>query len=102
MEDWSQIFPTARVDHLPPLDSNHTPILISTTGKCSTIPLHNQKPFCFEAMWLRPETCERIMAKAWEGGGGLDHRMISLRRWMIPALVSCTGVGQSSIKLLIR
>ncbi|CAN0854236.1 hypothetical protein LINGRAHAP2_LOCUS5868 [Linum grandiflorum] len=47
---WRHRFPEASVKHLPRLHSDHRPILLSTTG-FARIP--KQKPFRFEAMWLK-------------------------------------------------
>ena len=58
---WIHLFPNANISHLPALDSNHNPLLLSTSGDFSNLP----KPFKFEAFWVRDISSHSVIAKAW-------------------------------------
>lgn len=53
----------AQVRHLPRTTSYHNPIKISVHSCLSTNPLN--WPFRFEAMWLKHETFDDLIAQVW-------------------------------------
>ncbi|CAL5416172.1 unnamed protein product [Camellia sinensis] len=52
-DSWRHLFPEAWVQHLPMINSDHCPLLISLFG---TIPQHSKRPFRIEAAWLTHPT----------------------------------------------
>lgn len=50
---WSTRFSRALVKHLPAVQSDHTPLLISHDGFAPLEVLN--KPFCFQAAWMTHE-----------------------------------------------
>ncbi|KAL0434525.1 UNVERIFIED_CONTAM: putative mitochondrial protein [Sesamum latifolium] len=60
-----KFFPNARVQHLPPLGSDHAPLILDVMGSAQPpLPIPN-KPIRFEALWLRSKQCEEVVRKAW-------------------------------------
>lgn len=59
--DWLNLFPHARVFHLPAISSDHSLILLNTSidSLCS-------KPFRFENMWLDDKTCYDTVFTGWK------------------------------------
>lgn len=57
------MFVDAQVRHLPRTTSYHNPIKISVHSCLSTNPLN--RPFRFEAMWLKHETFDDLIAQVW-------------------------------------
>lgn len=64
--EWLNIFPKAKVFHLTSLVSDHLPLTLRM------VPNHRRKKAKkmsrFEAMWLRDQSCEEVVQKAWEEG----------------------------------
>jgi hypothetical protein len=60
-QNWVLQFPNSLINHLPATQSDHCPILISTSGSYRNIP----KPFRFEAFWTRDKSSHAIVAEAW-------------------------------------
>lgn len=58
---WRQLHPDATIIHLPNFASDHSPLLLNTTGNISRGPW----PFRFEAMWLQVPSCYAIIKNAW-------------------------------------
>ena len=58
---WRLAFPRASIAHLRAINSDHAPLLLDTNPKDSFA----HKPFCFEAAWIRDNSCNSIMEKAW-------------------------------------
>ncbi|XP_062028506.1 uncharacterized protein LOC133744408 [Rosa rugosa] len=61
---WFDIFGYAKLVHLPPSDSDHSPILLHA----STIPLPQRTRihrFKFEAFWLQHHECDPLVKQAW-------------------------------------
>jgi hypothetical protein len=52
------LFPNSLINHIPATQSDHCPVLISTTGSYQNIP----KPFCFEAFWTRDKSSHCVVA----------------------------------------
>jgi hypothetical protein len=59
--NWVHLFPNALVNHLPAFQSDHCPILISTTGSYRNL----LKPFHFEAFWTWDQSSHSVVALAW-------------------------------------
>ncbi|KAG8379884.1 hypothetical protein BUALT_Bualt07G0135700 [Buddleja alternifolia] len=59
---WINLFPQAFVSHLPAINSDHSPILLHTDSH----QLGGPKPFCFENMWTRDDTCKDTIFGAWQ------------------------------------
>lgn len=61
--EWSLLYETARVKHLPALQSDHCPLLISSNGFS---PLNEvNRPFRFQAAWLTHENFKDFIHTDW-------------------------------------
>ncbi|XP_061999237.1 uncharacterized protein LOC133716556 [Rosa rugosa] len=61
---WFDIYGHARLQHLPPSDSDHVPILLHA----STVPLPKRRihrRFKFESHWLQNSECDDVVKTAW-------------------------------------
>ncbi|XP_021828885.1 uncharacterized protein LOC110769256, partial [Prunus avium] len=69
---WRSLFADAHVIHLPRTKSDHSPLKICFKSKFSSSPLN--RPFRFEAMWLKHENFPEFIAQNWElsYGSALD------------------------------
>lgn len=56
-------FPEANVTHLQRINSDHSPILVSTTSK--HIPNPDAKSFTFQSMWLEEKGFQNIFINIW-------------------------------------
>ncbi|XP_059437358.1 uncharacterized protein LOC132170396 [Corylus avellana] len=62
-QSWVHLFPNCLINHFPATQSDHCPLLISTTGSYRNLP----KPFRFEAFWTRDNSSHAVVAEAWLG-----------------------------------
>ena len=69
--DWLQKFPMAKLHHLSGFSSDHKPIWLCTDDVNSRF-YRPQRPFRFEAMWVRDERCEDVVHSAWDMGSHID------------------------------
>ncbi|XP_021858798.2 uncharacterized protein [Spinacia oleracea] len=61
--EWSLRFDTAKVKHLPSIHSDHCPLLLSPNGFAPTQSIN--RPFRFQAAWLRHETFSEFVHEKW-------------------------------------
>ncbi|XP_074313583.1 uncharacterized protein LOC141648767 [Silene latifolia] len=74
--EWSLLFEDANVKHLPAIQSDHCPLLISPNGFA---PLSSvQKPFRFQAAWLTHENFTDFVVENWQPEGYLTAQLGSL------------------------
>ncbi|KAL2933509.1 Aspartate--tRNA ligase 1 cytoplasmic [Bienertia sinuspersici] len=73
---WKEYFPGSFVTHLTKRRSDHLPILLLMQG-CpkGRKEQRKKKLFRFEEMWLREESSEEVVKKAWEGVGDLRTKL---------------------------
>ena len=62
--EWSQLFPTVRVHHIAGSLSDHCPLWLSSDDENKQFFKRN-RPFRFEAAWLKDEGCEAVIKHAW-------------------------------------
>jgi hypothetical protein len=58
---WVLLFPNSLLSHLPASESDHNPLLLSTSSIAPNLP----KPFKFEAFWTRDISSYAVIADAW-------------------------------------
>ena len=89
---WTQLFPTVCIHHIQGTLSDHCPLwLCSNNENVRFYKKENPGLFRFEAVWLKDETCEGIIKRAWnsQNFGELVGRLIgkveacrsSLQKW---------------------
>ncbi|XP_028121413.1 uncharacterized protein LOC114318678 [Camellia sinensis] len=61
-DQWHTLFPEAWVQHLPRVNSDHCPILISLLG---VVPHPLRRPFRMEAAWLTHPMFETLVQQSW-------------------------------------
>lgn len=62
--DWRLLFPAAEVVALPPVGSDHCPLMLNTSPVLRKL----SRPFIFEAFWNEDSECRHIISKAWNSG----------------------------------
>ena len=68
---WIQMFPTVQVHHVQGTLSDHCPLWVCSDDE--NVRFYNKsRPFWFEAIWLRDESCKGIIRSAWNGGNSGD------------------------------
>ncbi|XP_074314900.1 uncharacterized protein LOC141651074 [Silene latifolia] len=74
--EWSLMFSDASVRHLPAIQSDHCPLLISPNGFA---PLNSvQRPFRFQAAWMTHENFSEFIASNWETNNNLVSQLSDL------------------------
>lgn len=63
--DGHTLFPTALVNHLDYVGSDHIPLLFHLVRPTAIQSFRRQKPFRFEAMWIRKDECMDIVRQVW-------------------------------------
>ncbi|XP_050281349.1 uncharacterized protein LOC126722235 [Quercus robur] len=63
--NWILKFPSIRLHHLQGLSSDHKPLWLASDD-VNTRFYRPQKPFRFEAMWLKDDRCEEVVHSAWD------------------------------------
>ncbi|KAL5818956.1 hypothetical protein ACOSQ4_022798 [Xanthoceras sorbifolium] len=61
--DWRLLYGEGFVKHLPRINSDHCPLLMSLTSR--HIPEGKLKPFRFEAMWLKHSNFNEVVSNNW-------------------------------------
>lgn len=61
--DWRLTFPAAEAFALPPLGSDHSPILLTIVAEL----VKRRKTFYFESFWLQDPGCRITIAASWQG-----------------------------------
>ena len=64
--DWFLRFPTSRIHHLECFHSDHRPILLISDVEQKRF-YRKGRPFRFEAMWVKDNTCEEVIKESWAG-----------------------------------
>ena len=87
---WSQLFPAVRVHHIASSLSDHCPLWLSSDDENKRFYKQN-RPFGFEATWLKDEGCEGVIKHAWQKHSPREHMekvmykieacRTSLQRW---------------------
>lgn len=73
---WWELYNGSFVTHLPKRKSDHLPLLLNINTR-----LHlkerraPKKIFRFEEMWLRESSCEEVITRCWQQGGGMMHNL---------------------------
>ena len=62
--DWILKFPTSRIHHLDAFHSDHKPLLLCSDSELKRF-YRKVRPFRFEAMWLKDNSCEGVVKDAW-------------------------------------
>ena len=75
--DWTMLFPTAEVHHLPKVKSDHYLILLNTDPFEQKPP----KPFWFEQMWLTDPTFPSLVEDSWKCSELIPSASFSLSRF---------------------
>jgi hypothetical protein len=60
-QGWVHLYPNSLINHMWASNSNHCPILLSTSGSYQNIP----KPFHFVAFWTKDHASHSVVAEAW-------------------------------------
>ena len=63
--EWILRFLTARIHHLDDFHSDHKPLLLCSDFEFKRF-YRKGRPFCFEAMWLKYNSCEGVIWESWE------------------------------------
>ena len=63
--DWILKFPSIRLHHLQGFSFDHKPLWLASNDVNACF-YRSQKPFQFEAMWLKDDRCEDVVHSAWD------------------------------------
>ena len=77
--DWILKFPAVRLHHLPGMSSDHKPIWLCSDDIRKRF-FRPNKPFRFEAMWIKDERCEGAVHEAWDKFSDADPMGNVLRK----------------------
>ena len=82
--EWTLLYPSAEIHHLPKVKSDHYLILLNTAPSEPKPP----KPFRFEQMWLTNPTFPSLVEDSWQASDLLPSASSSLSRfpWRLNAL----------------
>ncbi|XP_024198292.1 uncharacterized protein LOC112201619 [Rosa chinensis] len=88
---WSDIFPTARVSHLPPIHGDHVPILLAINSVVPQVWRKGFRRFRFESFWVQHQDCQNVISEGWvkqvmgqpmyQVSRRIMHTRISLSNW---------------------
>ena len=63
--DWILRFPTIKVHHLDCFHSDHKPVFLGLDLEVNRY-YRKGRPFRFEAMWLKDNSCEKVIQMSWK------------------------------------
>ena len=63
--EWILRFPTARIHHLDAFHSDHKPLVLCLDSEFKRF-YRKCRPFHFEAMWLKDNSCEGVIRDSWD------------------------------------
>ncbi|KAL0013129.1 hypothetical protein SO802_000198 [Lithocarpus litseifolius] len=88
--NWMLRFSSTRVHHLDAFHSDHKPLLLCTDSEFKRF-YRKGRPFRFEAMWIKEESCERVVRESWDASNevtrvaGFNRKIImcqeKLKEW---------------------
>ena len=62
--EWILKFPSSRIHHLEAFHLDHKPILLCTDSEFKRS-YKKRRPFRFEAMWIKDNSCEGVIKESW-------------------------------------
>ncbi|KAL8159774.1 hypothetical protein V2J09_001311 [Rumex salicifolius] len=74
--EWRDAFPDASIKHLARNQSDHSPLLLKSTGFIQRNPL--ARPFRFQAAWVMHEEFQSFMRNHWQQGAELPSSLANL------------------------
>ncbi|KAL8129303.1 hypothetical protein V2J09_018458 [Rumex salicifolius] len=74
--EWRDAFPDASIKHLVRNQSDHSPLLLKSTGFMQRNPL--ARPFRFQAAWVMHEEFQSFMRNHWQQGAKLSSALANL------------------------
>ena len=90
--DWILSFPSSRIHHLDAFHMDHKPILLCLDPEINHF-YRKGRPFRFEAIWLKDESCEEVVRKSWG-----NNQVASSTKGFNKKIISC----QENLKLWNR
>ena len=69
--EWILRFPTTRIHHLGAFHSDHKPLLLCSNSESKRF-YRKGRPFRFEAIWLKDNSCEGVIRESWESRQPFD------------------------------
>ncbi|XP_075515886.1 uncharacterized protein LOC142550694 [Primulina tabacum] len=77
--EWKEMFPEAKSEHLPVIQSDHAPLLIKLKAKKS---LQSRGMFRFQSAWLTHEDFSTTIAKEWDDKKNLKDNIVKMAHVM--------------------
>lgn len=91
--EWCNFAPWARIQHLTFSSSDHVPIFLHLRGQLTELQRRKQRPWHFNAQWIRKEECKAVIRDGWESAmasdcfdrlfGGVEACQLGLRQWSL-------------------
>lgn len=89
--DWRGFAHAASVQHMSFPGSDHLPVLIRIIGQPQTGSRCKNRPWRFNAHWIRKEECQKVVKEGWESAldpdcfdrlfSGIDACQLGIRQW---------------------
>lgn len=73
--EWKDMFPEAKVIHLPIIQSDHAPLLIKLNDKKNSL---CRGSFRFQAAWLTHEEFPKVIRKEWDGKENMEENIVKM------------------------
>lgn len=80
--NWRVMFPKAFIRHLPQINYDHNPLLLSLDN--AHVPCPNLKHFIFEAMWMQHDDYDQLLSSAWSEG---NLSILNKSKTLVPTLL---------------